>query len=145
VKDILTSLAVAVAIFVLPASSSAKTTAAPLTGFELHVDAKPEQNAKLLHHHYFKRVNPNLVVGILFDSDGPNAKLIGTEMVITKKLWQSLPASLKPIWHPHRPEVEAGVLTVKGKTGAQAKKTLKFIATTYGQMNFTTLPLRDVK
>ncbi len=144
-KDLLTPLAVAISIFVLPASSSAKMTAAPLTGYELHVDAKPEQNTKLLHHHYFKRVNPNLVVGLLFDSDGPKAKLIGTEMVITKQLWQSLPASLKPIWHPHGPEVKAGVLTVRGKTGAQAKKTLKFIATTYGQMNFTTLPLRAVK
>jgi Protein of unknown function (DUF1264) len=145
VKYMLTPLALVITFLVLPAPSSAQTMAAPLTGYKLHVDATPDGNAKLLHHHYFKKVNDNLVVGMLFDSDRPDAKLIGTEMVITKRLWQSLPASLKPIWHPHGPEVESGVLTIPDQTRENQKKTLKFISGTYGQMVFTTLPLRTTK
>jgi Protein of unknown function (DUF1264) len=144
VKYLLTPLAVAFSFLALTVTSSAQMMAKPLTGFGLHVDATPEGDAELLHHHYFKKVNDNLVVGILFDSDRSDAKLIGTEMVITKQLWESLPGSLKPIWHPHGPEVRAGVLTIPDQTSENQKKTLKFISGTYGQMVFTTLPLRGV-
>ena len=144
-KKILTLLAAVVSlVLVTDLSLAQEKVAAPLTGYALHVDAIPEKDPRLLHHHYFKKVNDDLIVGILFDSDTADAKLIGTEMVISKRLWESLPDSLKPIWHPHGPEVEAGALTVVGVAPEEAKKTLEFIAGTYGQMVFTTLPLRAV-
>lgn len=51
-------------------------------------------------------------------SDGPDAKLIGIEYLITEEKFKALPAEEKPYWHSHKHEVASGLLCALGVAGA---------------------------
>lgn len=47
---------------------------------------------------------------ILYDSPNPGARLIGIEYMITSKLFQTLDAEERKLWHSHVFEVKSGML-----------------------------------
>lgn len=47
---------------------------------------------------------------LLYDSDGPSARLIGIEYMITPQLYETLPAEERRLWHSHVFEVKSGLL-----------------------------------
>ena len=47
---------------------------------------------------------------VLYDSPGPNARLIGVEYMITPKLYATLPPEERKYWHSHVFEVKSGML-----------------------------------
>ena len=49
---------------------------------------------------------------MIYDSDKPNARLIGTEYIISDKLFETLPEEEKVYWHSHKYEVQSGTLQV---------------------------------
>ena len=51
---------------------------------------------------------------IIYDSDKPNARLIGIEYIISRRLFNSLPDEEKPMWHSHMYEVSP-TLYAEGK------------------------------
>ena len=42
---------------------------------------------------------------IIYDSDKPDARLIGIEYIISRRLFQTLPEEEKKLWHSHKFEV----------------------------------------
>ncbi|KAK9896610.1 DUF1264-domain-containing protein [Cystobasidium minutum MCA 4210] len=54
---------------------------------------------------------------IIYDSDKPDARLIGIEYIIDEPTFMSLSADEKRYWHSHVFEVESGQLTVVSKRG----------------------------
>ncbi|CAG8604819.1 12090_t:CDS:2, partial [Dentiscutata heterogama] len=61
-------------------------------------------------HHYCSHLNDDFRQCIIYDSNEPNAKLIGVEYIISAKLFQTLTEDEKKFWHSHIYEVKSGML-----------------------------------
>jgi len=97
-----------------------------------HTLAKDAQLQKR-YAHYCKQVGPEIFQCLIYDGNSKDAKLIGTEHVVTEKVYNSLPAAEKKYWHPHFEEVDSGMLKAPGMTPEKEKATLDFLRTTWGK------------
>jgi hypothetical protein len=52
---------------------------------------------------------------LLYDSDQPNARLIGIEYMITPKLYETLDKEERKLWHSHVYEVKSGMLIMPNR------------------------------
>ncbi|GAA5831033.1 hypothetical protein JCM11251_005116 [Rhodosporidiobolus azoricus] len=52
---------------------------------------------------------------IIYDSDAPDARLIGIEYVVDEEVFRNLPEDEKKYWHSHKHEVESGQLNIIAK------------------------------
>src|SRR6266511_2961278 len=57
----------------------------PAEGWTLHIDAKLHFPAKpdMIAHHYCNEVAGGVTECQLYDSDSPNARLVGTEVIVS--------------------------------------------------------------
>lgn len=55
-------------------------------------------------------MNGDFAQCILFDGNGPEARLTGIEYIISEKLFQNLPEEEQQYWHPHNFEILSGQL-----------------------------------
>ena len=83
--------------------------------------------------HYCSHLNADVFQCIVYDSDKPNARLIGVEYIISEALFKALPPDEKKLWHSHRYEVMSGLLTASGLSGAAETELMKEFANTYGK------------
>ncbi|KAI0540871.1 DUF1264-domain-containing protein [Xylaria digitata] len=67
-------------------------------------------------NHYCAHLTEDVRQCILYDSPGPNARLIGIEYMITPKLYETLSADERKLWHSHVYEVKSGMLVMPGPT-----------------------------
>lgn len=67
-------------------------------------------------NHYCAHLSEDVRQCILYDSPGPNARLIGIEYMITPKLYNDLPQEERKLWHSHVFEVKSGMLIMPGPT-----------------------------
>jgi hypothetical protein len=76
---------------------------------------------------------------LLYDSTEKNAKLIGIEYMITPKLYESLPADERRLWHSHVYEVKSGMLIMPNNVvpapawELAEKKEMEQVITLYGK------------
>lgn len=56
-------------------------------------------------HHYCSHLNEEVRQCVIYDSAEPGARLIGIEYIISRRLFDSLPAEEKKFWHSHTFEV----------------------------------------
>ncbi|KAI0374967.1 DUF1264-domain-containing protein [Pilatotrama ljubarskyi] len=66
-------------------------------------------------HHYCKHLSPDFHQCVIYDSDKPDARLIGIEYIVSEKIFTSLPQEEKKFWHSHKYEVESGLLQLATK------------------------------
>lgn len=59
-------------------------------------------------------VNEDINQCEIFDGNGTDAKLMGLEYIISKKLFDALTADEKKLWHSHVHEVKSGQLVAPG-------------------------------
>lgn len=62
------------------------------------------------HHYCAPNGKSQLHQCVIFDSRGPDPKLIGVEYIINDAQYRALPAEEKKYWHPHAYEILAGQL-----------------------------------
>ena len=79
----------------------------PAFGYTLHIDAIKHINddPDQVVHHYVKDINSEVSQALLYDSDEPNARLIGIETIISPRMYAALPEDEKPNWHYHETEI----------------------------------------
>ena len=75
--------------------------------------------------HYCAHLSDEVLQCILYDSNKPGARLIGIEYIVSAKIFESLPAEEKKLWHSHNYEVKSGVLTAPGMPDADEKGLMK--------------------
>jgi uncharacterized protein DUF1264 len=92
--------------------------------------------------HYCKPSDKIVLVCQLYDSNKPNATMIGVEYIITQDQYNSLPDREKPYWHahrvqfaPHRADPQMPDLTPE-----QAKAVMAKLAPTWGKVIITWNP-----
>jgi hypothetical protein len=83
--------------------------------------------------HYCTAVGDGVFQCILYDSPEKDAKLVGVEYVITEKRFAQLPQDEAKLWHPHKKEIDDGLLTIHGVTKGCEEKLLKALYTSWGK------------
>ncbi|KAL7945831.1 hypothetical protein V8C42DRAFT_344587 [Trichoderma barbatum] len=76
---------------------------------------------------------------VLYDSQEPNARIVGIEYMITPSRYEKLPAEERRLWHSHVYEVKSGMLVMPNRLVPQAawelaeKREMEKIITLYGK------------
>lgn len=70
---------------------------------------------------------------VIYDSDKPNARLIGIEYIVTEKLFKTLPEEEKKYWHSHIHEVKSGILVAPNIPEKAEYELMEKLVTTYGK------------
>ena len=124
------------------AQSSEKTKSAapnfpPITDIHAHVCGihfyNGDMSRQVIAEHYCAHLSNEVLECVIYDSDKPGARLIGIEYIVSAKIFESLPAEEKRLWHSHNYEVKSGVLTAPGMADAAEKDLMKVLIGTYGK------------
>ena len=127
-------------------SMSSAPVGVPNSGYTLHIDADQhfgDGDPGKIAHHWCKTVSSTLSECQLYDSDAPNARLIGVETIIPTAVWRTLPASEQPLWHYHKTELKKIHATLPGMSQADAAKVISQIEDTYGKVRILWNPDRS--
>lgn len=109
----------------------------PIQAFQQHICTwaifSQDMSRKIETHHYAARLNEDFLQCAVYDSDKPEARLIGVEYVISEKVFKTLPQEEKQLWHSHEFEIKEGLWVNPGVPEMVAKQELKGLANTYGK------------
>lgn len=87
---------------------------APLNRFNIYLvgfhPMKDDPQHQMEAHHFCHQMNEDFAQCVLFDGNGPEARLNGIEYIISERLFDSLPEEEKQYWHPHNYEILSGQL-----------------------------------
>jgi Protein of unknown function (DUF1264) len=101
-----------------------------LDGFHFYSgDVKSQMEA----HHYCAILNEDLIQCVIYDGNVKDAKLMGVEYIVSEKLFATLPAAEKPLWHSHVHEVKSGQLVAPGIPQAAEHELMEKLVHTYGK------------
>ena len=108
----------------------------PTEGWSLHVDAKRHipKMPDMIAHHYCKPVSGGLTECQLYDSDKPDARLIGVEVIVDKETWMKFSKKEKALWHHHKIEIPKVEAVLPDVSPEEAAKILKSMEETYGKV-----------
>ena len=101
--------------------------------------AKDNPKDQVIAHHYCMALSDDVFQCIVFDSKKKDAKVLGVEYVISRKLYDKLLPEEKPMWHPHTYEVDAGLLVAPKVSGYEEQQLMEKLKGTYGK-TFHTWP-----
>ncbi|KAK8049183.1 Oil body-associated protein 1A [Apiospora phragmitis] len=96
-----------------------KQICAHLNAFHTYAD---EPGRYVEANHYCSHLTSDVRQCILYDGPGPDAKLIGIEYMVTPKIYETLPAKERKLWHSHVFEVRSGMLIMPGPTAPGAQQ-----------------------
>ncbi|EIE23376.1 DUF1264-domain-containing protein [Coccomyxa subellipsoidea C-169] len=84
-------------------------------------------------HHYCSHLSEEVRQCVIYDSDAANARLIGVEYIISRRLFDSLPEDEKKYWHSHTYEVMSGQLYAPRVPVVAENEEMKKLVDTYGK------------
>jgi hypothetical protein len=84
-------------------------------------------------HHYCAILNDDVIQCAIYDGNEQDAKLIGLEYIVSERLFATLPAAEKPLWHSHVHEVKSGQLIAPGIPQAAEHALMEKLIRTYGK------------
>jgi hypothetical protein len=108
----------------------------PANGFTLHIDAKRHfpGNLNLVAHHWCRPAAGGITECQLYESDAPNARLVGVETVVPTATWKTFNKSEQALWHYHRVEIPKVSASMPDMSPAEAKKVAASMMETYGKV-----------
>lgn len=110
---------------------------APLRPFDVYLvgfhPMKEFPERQMEAHHYCHQVNEDFAQCTVFDSNGSNARLNGIEYIISAKLFDTLPAEERAMWHPHNGEILSGQLLAPGIPAAADTALMRTKMNSYGK------------
>jgi hypothetical protein len=109
----------------------------PLKKFNTYLDGFHFYNgnlkAQMEAHHYVSQINEDMHQAIIFDGNGDDAKIMGIEYIISERLFKTLPAEEKKLWHSHHYEVKSGELIAPGIPELAEHELMEKLVSTYGK------------
>ncbi|MDQ2823757.1 MAG: OBAP family protein [Pseudomonadota bacterium] len=90
-------------------------------------------NAQMEAHHYCTILSDDMIQCVIYDGNVADAKLMGVEYIVSAKLFATLPAEEKPLWHSHVHEVKSGQLIAPGLPDVAEKALMTKLVGTYGK------------
>ena len=101
-----------------------------LNGFHMYAD---DMGRQVEATHFCIHLRHDLHQCVIFDSNKPDARLIGIEYIISEDRFRSLPDDEKRLWHSHHYEVKSGILIAPGIPELAEREYFKDLVTTYGK------------
>ncbi|KAL2864994.1 OBAP family protein [Aspergillus lucknowensis] len=106
---------------VLETSASATQDFAPIRQVCAHLHAfhvyASDRTRCVEANHYCAHLTEDLRQCLIYDSPERNARLIGVEYMVTPRLFDTLPADERKLWHTHEYEVKSGMLIMPTPRG----------------------------
>jgi len=90
-----------------------KAICAHLNAFHVYVE-DPSRSVEA--NHYCTHLSADVRQCLIYDAPTNPARLIGVEYMITKRLYEKLPAEERKLWHSHEYEVKSGMLILPNPT-----------------------------
>jgi hypothetical protein len=88
---------------------------------------------QIIAHHFCSHRSEEFMQCVIYDSNQPDARLIGIEYIISARLFGSLAEEEKRYWHSHQYEVKSGQLTAPGIPQPIEHEMMKKLVNTYGK------------
>ncbi len=101
-----------------------------LNGFHFYAD---DMGRQVEATHFCIHLQHDLHQCVIFDSNEPDAKLIGIEYIISEERFNSLDAEEQQLWHSHHYEVKSGTLVAPGVPELAEHAYFEDLVTTYGK------------
>jgi hypothetical protein len=101
-----------------------------LNGFHLYAD---DLGRQVEASHFCIHLRHDLHQCVIFDSNRPDARLIGIEYIISAERFRELPEEEKPLWHSHHYEVKSGLLMAPGIPELAERAYFRDLVSTYGK------------
>jgi hypothetical protein len=101
-----------------------------LNGFHFYAD---DVGRQVEANHFCTHLTEDFHQCVIYDSNQPNAKLIGVEYIVSERVFRSLPDDEKRLWHSHNYEVKSGELIAPGVPAMTEHAFMKDLVTTYGK------------
>jgi len=101
-----------------------------LNGFHFY---SGNMGAQMEAHHYCAVLNEELIQCVIYDGNVKDAKLMGVEYIVSERLFKSLPAQEKTLWHSHVHEVKSGQLVAPSIPQPAEHALMKKLVGTYGK------------
>ncbi|MDN5704333.1 MAG: OBAP family protein [Yaniella sp.] len=101
-----------------------------LNGFHFYAD---DMGRQVEATHFCILLRHDLHQCVIFDSNAPDARLIGIEYIISEQRFQSLPEEEEHLWHSHHYEVKSGALVAPGVPELAEHAYFEDLVTTYGK------------
>lgn len=92
-----------------------------------------DMSRQLIAHHYCCHLNEEVSQCVIYDSPEKDAKLIGIEYVISKRLYEQLPEEEQKYWHSHHYEVLSGGLVAPRIPQIAETEVMKSLLNSYGK------------
>lgn len=122
---------------VLEAGAAGIQAKKPIDRINIYLDGfhfySGRMNGQMEAHHYCTKLNEDLTQCVIFDGNGDSAKIMGVEYIVSEKLFNTLPAAEKKLWHSHRYEVKSGSLIAPGLPELAEHELMEQIVSTYGK------------
>ncbi|PRP89212.1 hypothetical protein PROFUN_01932 [Planoprotostelium fungivorum] len=96
-----------------------------------------DMSRQVIAHHYCHHLSADMHQCVIYDSDQPDARLIGIEYIVSEKLFMELPDDEKKLWHSHDYEVRGGIITAPGLPLVVEHKLMSHLHKTYGKVFHT--------
>ena len=123
---------------VLEAGASLVQSLTPIKQIHAHLCAlhayAAEPERQIVAHHFCTHLTSEIHQCILYDSPDKSARLIGVEYLISRRLFDTLPAAERAYWHSHKFEVESGMLQMPGLPELMERPLMKEVAEMYGKI-----------
>jgi hypothetical protein len=101
-----------------------------LNAFHFYAD---DMGRQVEAHHFCSHLREDLHQCVIYDSNGPDARLIGIEYIITEQLFRQLPDDEKRLWHSHHYEVKSGQLVEPALPEMAEHEAMADLVSTYGK------------
>ena len=110
---------------------------APLDALNAYLDGfhfySGNPQGQMEAHHYCAVLDEDVIQCAIFDGSGRDAKLMGVEYIVSARLFATLPAAEKSLWHSHVHEVKSGQLVAPGLPDAAENALMRKLVGTYGK------------
>jgi hypothetical protein len=122
---------------VLEAGSAVLQDKDPVRALDVYLDgfhfANHDLQAQMEAHHYCSVLDEDVRQCVIFDGNTREAKLVGIEYVVSRRVFEQLPAEERRLWHSHVYEVKSGTLIAPGIPEAAEHALMEQLVGTYGK------------
>jgi hypothetical protein len=121
----------------LDAGADALQSRPPIAALNAYLDGfhfyNGNMKAQMEAHHYCSILNEEVIQCVIYDGNVKDAKLMGVEYIISERLFATLPAAEKALWHSHVHEVKSGQLIAPGIPAPAEHALMDKLVHTYGK------------
>ncbi|MCY0387011.1 OBAP family protein [Robbsia sp. Bb-Pol-6] len=101
-----------------------------LNGFHFYAD---DMGRQVEANHFCTHLSEDFHQCVIYDANHAHAKLIGIEYIVSERVFKTLPAEEKRLWHSHHYEVKSGELVAPRVPDLAEHAFMKDLVTTYGK------------